>query len=351
MLGAAALMFPLHLLVLSGIGLILTIAAVGAGIPLASVLFGLSTAATVILAVAPCVALWSLARREHVPLSLGQYLAAGLSPNRGGPRPSLSRSYATIDGQDLMLDVWRSRASANRPRPAIVKVHGGGWVLGERGEGPMWNEWLNQRGFDVFDVDYRLPPRATWRDEVADVKSAIGWVATHATELQIDPARISVWGMSAGGNLAMLAAYSMGDPRLPASTPEPAVKIRCVINLYGSSELERQHASGGSPDNESLAIRRYVGGSPEQFPDRYRLLSPIGHVDAKSPPTLTLLGASDRIVPIDQATLLDRALAAAGVVRETWLLPATDHAFDANWGGFATQFARARIEAFLNRHS
>ena len=149
----------------------------------------------------------------------------------------------------------------------------------------------------------------------------------------------------------MLAAYTVGDSLLPASSDAPAVPIRCVVNLYGSSDLEAQHRDGGSPESESVAIRQYVGGSPDQFPNRYRLLSPIHHVNALTPPTLMFLGAMDRIVPPEQAMALDQALAAAGIAHETWLLPGTDHGFDGNWGGFATQFARARIEAFLHRHS
>jgi dipeptidyl aminopeptidase/acylaminoacyl peptidase len=76
----------------------------------------------------------------------------------------------------------------------------------------------------------------------------------------------------------------------------------------------------------------------------------LTHITARVPATLTLLGRHDRIVPIEQAELLQQGLTRVGVHAETWLLPAADHGFDANWGGFASQFARARIAAFLERH-
>jgi acetyl esterase/lipase len=97
-------------------------------------------------------------------------------------------------------------------------------------------------------------------------------------------------------------------------------------------------------------LRAYIGGDLEDHPDRYRLVSPLQHVRGAVPPTLTLLGHSDRIVPSSQALALDGALGAAGIPHETYLLPGNDHGFDTNWGGLGTQFARAKVQRFLERH-
>jgi acetyl esterase/lipase len=195
-----------------------------------------------------------------------------------------------------------------------------------------------------------MPPPERWLDEVADVKSALGWLAAHAAEHHVDPARIAIMGGSAGGNLALLAAYSAGDSRLPPSTDVPAVTVRCVVNLYGPVEMELAYRSTNSPDYTRPQMREYLGGPPDEAPDRYRLVSPLFHVGAKTPPTITLLGTSDRLVGTEQAERLDQALVAAGIPHETWLIPATDHGFDINWGGLATQIARAKIGAFLDKH-
>ena len=84
-------------------------------------------------------------------------------------------------------------------------------------------------------------------------------------------------------------------------------------------------------------------------PERYRILSPLSHISAKTPPTIMLFGTSDRILPIDQATNLDWALTAHGIAHELYLLPGNDHGFDLNWGGFGTQFAREKVKAFLQK--
>jgi acetyl esterase/lipase len=235
-------------------------------------------------------------------------------------------------------------------RPAVVFVHGGGWTRGSRGMTPEWNRWLNRLGYEVFDVEYRLPPPVRWRDEIGDVKAALGWVAAHAAEYHVDPARISMMGGSAGANLSLLAAYTAGDPHLPPSTKVAPVKVRCVINIYGPTDMDLLYRVGPNPDFVRPQLRAYIGGTPEEFPDRYRALSPLTHVSGKSPPTLTITGTSDRLVAVEHATALTHALAAAGVPHETYLLPANDHGFDVNWGGFGTQIARAKIAVFLQKY-
>ena len=74
-------------------------------------------------------------------------------------------------------------------------------------------------------------------------------------------------------------------------------------------------------------------------------------IGKSAPPTIAFLGARDRIVPSEQLQELDTALKQAGATGETYLLPATDHGFDVNWGGFASQFARAKIARFLQRYN
>jgi acetyl esterase/lipase len=95
---------------------------------------------------------------------------------------------------------------------------------------------------------------------------------------------------------------------------------------------------------------QYIGGSPTEFPERHAAVSPLTYLSAASPPTISFLGTNDRLIPSGQLEALNAASKHAGTVSETYLLPATDHGFDVNWGGFATQFARAKIADFLERY-
>ncbi len=349
--GALALFFPLHLLVVTMVAAVLAWLARRCRTRLAAWVFGLVVILTAIMALTPTVAVWGKARELRVSLSLGNYLAHAGHMNTGPPQTDRSVVYGTAtDGMKLELDVWRTgRPNTGPLRPAIVWVHGGAWTHGNRSMLPEWNRWLNELGYEVFDVEYRMPPSVRWQDEIGDVKAALGWVAIHAAEFHVDPARISIMGNSAGGNLAMLAAYSAGDPQLAPSTDVPPVVVRSVVNLYGPADLPLGYRSSGSLGYVQAALKQYVGGTPEEFPERYGALSPVSHVAAKTPPTITFLGTSDRIVPEDQVQVLDAALTKAGVAHETYFLPGNDHGFDTNWGGFGTQIARAKIELFLRQ--
>ncbi len=348
-LGFIALTFPLHLLAITIVAAALGALTWRCGARLGAAMFGMGAVLTVVMALWPCLALWQRAREIDVSLSLGDYLANALRPNSGAPDPARSVVYGTApDGAKLELDVWRAtNADTDRPHPAFVRLHGGGWIQGRRGEFGAWNRWLNDLGYDVFDIEYRLDPPERWRDEVGDVKCALGWVAVHAASYEIDPARIGAMGYSAGAQLAMLAAFTPGDPQLPPSCDAPPVPVKIVVNFYGPTDLARGYDESGSLAYAQDALRQYIGGPPAEYPERYRAASPISHIGPGTPPTITLLGESDRIVTTDQAQILDAALTGAGVPHETYLLPATDHAFDLNWGGFATQIARAKIRQFL----
>jgi ribonuclease BN (tRNA processing enzyme) len=126
-----------------------------------------------------------------------------------------------------------------------------------------------------------------------------------------------------------------------------AQAIRSAVSLYGPTEMAMLYRSSASRDFVQKVTKQYIGSTPEDFPERYRTVSPLHRINAQTPPTIAFHGTSDRAVPVDQTIALDQALVKAGVAHETYLLPGTDHGFDIDWGGFATQIARAKIEDFL----
>ncbi len=356
--GAVALFFPLHFLVVTAAAAGLAAFACGRQARLATSLFMIAASLSAVIALWPSLAVWRFAHREDVSLSLGDYLADAAHLNLGAPQPSRTVSYGVAaDGAKLVLDVWPAAGTAGAaPRPALVRIHGGAFIHGNRSDMPDWDRWFNALGYTVFDVGYRLPPPVRWQDEIGDVKCALGWVAAHAGEYDIDPARIGVTGFSAGATLAMLAAYSVGDPRLPPSCDLPPVAVRSVVSLYGIPDMPRLYDTSPSRGLVHDSSARYIGGSPSQYPDRHAAVSPMTYIGKSSigksaPPTIAFLGARDRIVPSEQLQELGTALKQAGATGETYLLPATDHGFDVNWGGFASQFARAKIARFLQRYN
>jgi acetyl esterase/lipase len=308
----------------------------------------LAAAITIVAMIPPAQAI-ALASRRHVALDFARYLAA--SPDTAPGHPSTTLTYATVDGRALALDVYRPAAAGRVP--AIVVVHGGGWSAGDKGEAPLASAALAARGFAVFDVQYRLAPPPTWRAAVGDVKCAIGWVKRHARPsevgVDVDPDRVTLLGRSAGGHLALLAAYAPDDAALPPSCDAGDTRVASVISFYGLTDLTWawEHPTNPSIFDTRARVGSYVGATPTAEPERFRKLSPVERASRAAPPTLLIHGGRDQIVRVEHAALLDDKLAALGVRHETLLVPYAQHAFDFIAGGLATQIAEDAVLRFL----
>jgi acetyl esterase/lipase len=256
--------------------------------------------------------------------------AAALAPGAaaggpgGGVRIERGLQYEVVGGTSLLLDAYLPvRRSA--PRPAIVFVHGGGWRSGDRtafapGEQAFAPTAvrLARLGFAVFSIDYRLAPAARFPASVDDVAGAVRWVRAHGVRLGVDPARLALFGASAGGNLAALAA-DRGRGRL-----DRGARVRAVVSWSGPMDLALFDAELGGPQAHPF-VEGYVGCSPETCPARYRAASPVSAVDATDPPMLIANGTGE-IVPPAQAREMAARLAAAGVPHTLLLVPGTEHA-------------------------
>ncbi|MBP2477050.1 acetyl esterase/lipase [Crossiella equi] len=341
--------FPLHVLVLGLLAVVVLVLALLRRRVLPVVLASLAVALTVVTGVTPVVAVQDVAGRVGADPGFGEYLANAARVNLGGPRPELTVRYASPGGHGLDLDVWPSVAPDSGK--AVLLVHGGAWQSGTRSMTPEWNRLLTSLGFTVFDVEYRMtgdvPPGTAWQATVADTKCALAWVTANAAKYRVDPERISVFGQSAGGHLALMTAYTSGTDAFRPSCDLPEGKVRTAVDFYGPFDLV---AFATGPDSSATGreiLRTVLGGSVTEQNDRYRQFSPSSYVRPGLPPTLILQGEDDYLMPRSQAHLLDDALGRAGVPRQSVFLPYADHAFDANWGSYQTQVARAAVSGFL----
>jgi acetyl esterase/lipase len=117
---------------------------------------------------------------------------------------------------DVALSVYRPVAAPSAPSPCVYWIHGGGMVLGDRFtniELPL--EWVDLLGVTLVSVEYRLAPEHRGTALVEDCYAGLAWVAGHAGDLGIDPARIVVGGGSAGGGLAAGVALMARDRKDP----------------------------------------------------------------------------------------------------------------------------------------
>lgn len=313
----------------------------------AALLIGLPA---LILSVLPLAQALPVARQHGAELSLGRYLWGWRSPPTGSPPETVT--FATVDGQPLLLDVYQPSASAPQPRPAIVVVHGGSWSGGDKSDFPQWNNWLTGQGYAIFDVQYRLTPQPNWQTATGDVKCAIGWVRQHAAQYNIDPQRIALLGRSAGAHLALLAAYAPNEQAAPPSCAVGDTSVKLVVDFYGPTDLEWGYnaTADENGENGSPATQSFLGGTPRSVPAAYTTASPINHVRADSPPTLLLHGGRDQLVSPRHSEMLADRLQAAGVPYQTVYIPYGQHGFDYNFNGWSGQISQSALRQFLQTY-
>jgi acetyl esterase/lipase len=245
--------------------------------------------------------------------------------------------YAKPEGQELRLDLYQPLPSP-RSAPSVIVIHGGFWRGGDSKQLAPLNNYLAARGYVVAAINYRLAPRWPFPAARDDVITALAYLKAHADSLGVDPQRIALLGRSAGGQLALLVAYTLHDPA-----------IRGVVSFYAPTDMHWSYANPGNPlviDTHPI-LEAYLGGSPERFPAIYDAASPIQFIGSAAPPTLLIHGGRDDLVSPRQSERLAERLAQAAVPHFLLRLPWATHGFDFNFSGPSSQISTYSIERFL----
>lgn len=253
---------------------------------------------------------------------------------------------------ELKLDLSMPK-DGDGPFPALVLIHGGGWMGGTRQSFQPLAEQAARRGYVAVTVTYRLtqPDPETkagkhqFPKQLHDCKCAVRWLRASAKKYHVDPDRIGVMGGSAGGHLSLLVGMVDEKAKLEGDGghDDQSSRVQAVVNLFGPTDLTK--AYDDVPQVRDLLIA-FLGGTPAEQPDNYQAASPVTYVSEDDPPILTLHGDQDRIVLVSQATLLDEAMKAANADHEILILKDQGHGFS----GEALTKAQEAMWSFLDRH-
>ena len=248
------------------------------------------------------------------------------------PAPDDVRVYDTIDaGEELTLDIFEPEGGSDEPTPAILYVHGGGWSQGSGTTTAADHRDVADAGYTVVSVNYELstPDNTTWDKAPAQVACAAVWLADHADELGVDLDRLAFWGDSAGGNLALNAAYSAAQGTAQSSCGGTVPVPTAVVVDYPAADMRGVAASGFNvePLNSAKLAEQYIGGSAEEFPERYDAVTTSTYLSPQAPPTLIIEPTRDTLVPTQ--TVLDFAeeARAAGVDVQLAEIPLSWHIY------------------------
>jgi acetyl esterase/lipase len=291
--------------------------------------------------VAAVLLVWPLVRSIPVSQRLGPALAAAFGP-ASPPPASGAASVATLeyaarpDGP-LRLDLYRPSAQ-KPPAACVIVIHGGAWQAGDRTQLSLLNPYLAARGYVVASIDYRLAPAHRFPAARDDVLEAIGFLKRRSADLGLDPQRLVLLGRSAGGQLALLVAYTAQDPA-----------IRGVVAFYAPADLRWGYANPANPAiiDSCATLEAYLGGPPERFGAVYDAAAPVEWVGAASPPTLLIHGLRDPLVSPRHSERLEALLAAARRPHLYLRLPWATHGCDFAFSGPCGRISTAAVEHLL----
>jgi acetyl esterase/lipase len=227
------------------------------------------------------------------------------------------------------VGVYLVNAKPGASRPAIVHTHAGGFIMGDaRGAVPTVQDWAVELDCCVATVEYRLAPQTSYKGSIEDNYAALRWVYHHASELGVDPMRIAVMGISAGGGHAAILAltardrgeipiafqaliYPMLDDRTGSSI-HPPKNIGTIIWTAQDNRLGWQAFLGQEPGTSQV---------PEvAVPARRQNLAGL-------PPTFIGVGSIDLFC--DEDVNYAQRLVDTGIQTELLVVPGAFHGFDA----------------------
>ncbi len=239
----------------------------------------------------------------------------------------------------LTLDLFRP-APATRTYPLVIWVHGGAFLEGtnKRDGEPLRGAHIGERilvaGFALARVTYRLSGEATFPAQLHDVKAAVRWLHHHAPELGLDPSRFTVWGESAGGQLAAILALTGDDPHTSGNVGilDGSDAVQAGVIWYSPSDLLTMQSQTradavfdhNAPDSPASLL---VGGPIQDNPELARRASPATYASADAPPLLLVHGTEDRVIPAEQSSQLYERLVDLGAPAQLVIVPGADHCF------------------------
>lgn len=248
-----------------------------------------------------------------------------------GPPPALVASMVQAEARGLAgpvpLRVYTAAGAADRLRPLVLHIHGGGWVLGEpEGYERIARAYCAAGDCVLVDVDYRRAPEHKHPAALEDCLAALDWAVRNARRLGADPRRIVITGDSAGGHLAAAVCQTSAKPialqllvyPVMDASPSAAWPSRKALGdgRFFLREFDILRAEQEYFTDSQTALRQIAPASPVRAP---------AGVLRRLPPTVVITAGLDPLV--DEGAAYVAAIRAAGGRAEELRYDGTIHAF------------------------
>jgi len=205
--------------------------------------------------------------------------------------------YSKRGERKLRMDIFTPKKKTKSKFPFVLIIHGGGWRSGDK-----LMEWptaihLAKIGYIAGTVEYRLSGEAKYPSAIYDLKEAIRWIRKNSRKYNIDPNRIAVSGVSAGGELAAFlgATGNLKQFEGDSQNKDYPTDVQAIVNIDGIVDFSHPAESGKDMDPaKPSAGFAWFGATYKENPSIWQEASPINYVDAKTPPIIFINSSQDR---------------------------------------------------------
>lgn len=208
--------------------------------------------------------------------------------------PHLNVVYGQAGPRKLLADIFVPKG--NGPFPAVVVVHGGGWLNGDKAKFRALAIALAERGYVTMAVGYRLGHEAKFPAGIQDCNAAVRFLRGKAKQYHVNPQQIGAVGGSAGGHLVglMAAAPHVNALQGDAGHQDQSSALQAAIVMAGPMQM----ASGSVAERSRKSPQKsnsnqWLGKTIDEAPALYELSDAYLHLSEKTPPLLFMMGEHD----------------------------------------------------------
>ncbi len=243
-------------------------------------------------------------------------MLAGAMSLAAAPRYQATHNltYADRNGTKMLVDAYVPEGQG--PFAAVLVVHGGAWLSGDKNQLRGYATGLAESGIAAFAINYRLAPKHKHPAQIEDCRDAIRWLRVESKKYKVDPDRIGAVGYSAGGHLVSLLATT----GLDAANDPKKIGTRIRAAVAGGAPVDFRDV----PENLGL-FNYWLGDTRAKLPKIYQDASPAAHVTADDAPIFFYHGTKDWLVPDKPARALSQALEAKGIATGFHVVKNADH--------------------------
>jgi acetyl esterase/lipase len=292
-------------------------------------------------------------------LCLFGLLLVGSGVVRADDAPAVKRTRDVIYGRKyglaLTLDVFAPKKVNGL---GVIAVVSGGWFSRPQMIAPPFYQELLRRGYTVFAVLHGSQPKFTLPEIAEDMHRAVRYIRYHAKSYKIDPDRIGITGMSAGGHLSLLmgTAGAKGNPKAPDPIDRDSSAVQAVGAFFPPTDFLNWGRKGNELIDRAFQPPFTAAADYHEFDSKRalfipikdkkklreisRAVSPITYVAKTSAAALLIHGDKDTLVPLQQSEIFAEKMTDAGATaklvvrkgeRHGWLTILDDMKLVADW--------------------